>query len=260
MNNPKLLESAFLIPPINSDTPLEPHTLTSGKVVLVKREDLQGDGVLLPRWGKLLGLKAVLEALPSDPSFYWFSLKGSLAIFGLDALAPLRRGPVTAFYTTKKPPIVPKHLTLRPLRANVLPIVLGQVRKLATQEGALLLPYGLAHEAHYQVSAERASLVDTRSSTVVVTCGTGATLRGLLRGFATSTKVVAVCLASRKSIERELGGDARVTYVELPKTRVEAPPAPFPSHPLWDARGWAWLEAHHELLPDRPIIFWNLGA
>ena len=44
----------------NSDTPLEKYSI-KGRDVFVKREDLQGDGYYLPKWGKIHGIRKYIE-------------------------------------------------------------------------------------------------------------------------------------------------------------------------------------------------------
>ena len=44
---------------IKVDTPIETYSV-GGKSVYVKRDDLMGDGKVLPPWGKLSALKNVL--------------------------------------------------------------------------------------------------------------------------------------------------------------------------------------------------------
>ena len=44
------------------NTPVEHHRLKN-KNILVKRDDLMGDGQTLPPWGKMAGIDALLENL-----------------------------------------------------------------------------------------------------------------------------------------------------------------------------------------------------
>ena len=49
------------------NTPIEKYDV-KGKTVCVKRDDLMGDGVTLPPWGKLSALRNVLlDVKPSKP-------------------------------------------------------------------------------------------------------------------------------------------------------------------------------------------------
>ena len=44
------------------NTPVEKHRLKN-RDILVKRDDLMGDGQILPPWGKMAGIDALLENL-----------------------------------------------------------------------------------------------------------------------------------------------------------------------------------------------------
>ena len=44
------------------DTPVEKYKL-NGRDILVKRDDLMGDNNILPPWGKMAGIDALLENL-----------------------------------------------------------------------------------------------------------------------------------------------------------------------------------------------------
>ena len=44
---------------MNQNTPVEKYTL-KGKTILVKRDDLVGDNDILPPWGKMTGIDALL--------------------------------------------------------------------------------------------------------------------------------------------------------------------------------------------------------
>ena len=45
---------------MQTDTPVQEYKL-KGKTVLVKRDDLMGDGDVLPPWGKLAGIDRLLH-------------------------------------------------------------------------------------------------------------------------------------------------------------------------------------------------------
>ena len=49
---------------MQTDTPVQEYKL-KGKTVLVKRDDLMGDGDVLPPWGKLAGIDRLLHRYPN---------------------------------------------------------------------------------------------------------------------------------------------------------------------------------------------------
>ena len=50
---------------LNLNTPIEEHNL-NGRKILVKRDDLMGDGNILPPWGKMAGIDALLKNFDID--------------------------------------------------------------------------------------------------------------------------------------------------------------------------------------------------
>ena len=62
---------------IKVDTPIETYSV-GGKSVYVKRDDLMGDGKVLPPWGKLSALKNVLlDVNPIKNTMIHLSVYGS---------------------------------------------------------------------------------------------------------------------------------------------------------------------------------------
>ena len=68
------------------NTPIEKYDV-KGKTVCVKRDDLMGDGVTLPPWGKLSALRNVLlDVKPSKPLIH-LSVFGSWSGWALSELS-----------------------------------------------------------------------------------------------------------------------------------------------------------------------------
>ena len=56
---------------LNLNTPVEEHNL-NGRKILVKRDNLMGDNNILPPWGKMAGIDALLENLnPKYPLIHY---------------------------------------------------------------------------------------------------------------------------------------------------------------------------------------------
>ena len=76
---------------MNQNTPVEKYTL-KGKTILVKRDDLVGDNNILPPWGKMTGIDALLEKHinPKYPLIH-LAVNGSWSGWALSELCK-RRG------------------------------------------------------------------------------------------------------------------------------------------------------------------------
>ena len=57
-------------------TPVEIYSL-KGRDILVKRDDLMGDGQILPPWGKMAGIDALLENLNPKYPLIHLAVNGS---------------------------------------------------------------------------------------------------------------------------------------------------------------------------------------
>ena len=71
---------------INLDTPIEQYTL-GNKSVYVKRDDLMGDGINLPPWGKLVALREVLKSVKPTKPLIHLSVFGSWSGWALSELS-----------------------------------------------------------------------------------------------------------------------------------------------------------------------------
>ena len=133
-----------------------------------------------------------------------------------------------------------------------------------------MLPFGLeCPEAVAAVAMEaRRTPSDVARGTVVLCCGSGVTLAGLIRGLPVApAKIVAV--SSGRSLARIRA--CLLRYVETVPSSVELLPAimaydavpqlqcPFPSHPNYDLKAWWLLTKEIGRLED-PVLFWNIGA
>ena len=55
-----MIQQGCIIKDMQTDTPTQEYKL-KGRKVLVKRDDLMGDGDVLPPWGKMAGIDRLLE-------------------------------------------------------------------------------------------------------------------------------------------------------------------------------------------------------
>jgi hypothetical protein len=261
-------------------TPIESYEVR-GRRIHVKREDLYGIPPA-PPLAKLRGLRPLLHRLYESGERWvgcWDTgvsrLGQGLAtaaceFVGLHAVVCFPSQP-----GAPPPPAVAAAQALGAelcsFRPNRIAICLVQARRLLAARGGLLLPFGLeCDEAVAAVEHEASRLPNELvcGSTIVVCCGSGVTLAGLLRGLPGSPAHVLGYSAGRSvaQIERCLR-----RFIEPLPDRLELHPAqfpyrhalafdcPFPSHPNYDLKAWKHLVDNLDRYPD-PILFWNVGA
>jgi 1-aminocyclopropane-1-carboxylate deaminase/D-cysteine desulfhydrase-like pyridoxal-dependent ACC family enzyme len=261
-------------------TPIEEYRL-GGRPVFVKRDDLFGV-YPAPPLGKLRGLRVVLQKIYEQGSRLvgcWDTRVSKLGQ-GVAALAQEFAGlHVIVSYPARKGYTVPRPIEIAaslgaevvPIRGNHVGICYAQITKLVTGRGGLMLPFGLdCREAVTAIAQEAATVPISllKSGTVVLSCGSGVTLAGLILGLATLPRQI-VGISSGRSIAKIAACVSRYAS-PLPRS-VDLRPAtlpydqelqcscPFPSHPNYDLKAWKFLIDHIDSLRD-PVLFWNVGA
>ncbi len=265
---------------LQDKTPVEVHTVF-GRRVFVKRDDLFGNDPA-PPLGKLRGLSIILRELHEQGVRLvgcWETRVSKLGQ-GLAALAtvypdmrtivsyPTRNGVPLSDSIRKAQDLGAE---LLPLRGNHVSICYSQAKNYVTHRGGVMLPFGMeCVEAVNAVAAEAKSIpIDiVHGGTVVVCCGSGVTLSGLLLGLQAKPRRV-VGISSGRSVRKIL--KCLSTYVpNLPEYLAVHPaqvpyehaidcPCPFPSHPNYDLKAWKYLSENIRSLSD-PVLFWNIGA
>ncbi len=134
-----------------------------------------------------------------------------------------------------------------------------------------MIPFGMdCPESITAIAAEAktvpSSLLD--GGTVVVSCGSGVTLAGLLRGLNPMPRCI-IGISAGRSLAKLRRCISKYVPIECPNvTLIEASipydsaPAlkcPFPAHPNYDLKAWKYLVEHIDCLKP-PILFWNIGA
>jgi 1-aminocyclopropane-1-carboxylate deaminase/D-cysteine desulfhydrase-like pyridoxal-dependent ACC family enzyme len=261
-------------------TPIE-HYSVLGREVFVKRDDLFGVHPA-PPLGKLRGLEILLQRYHEQGVRVvgcWDTRVSKLGQ-GLAAL-------VTEFsdmravisYPTRRRCPIPNAVRIAeslgseilPLRGNHASICYAQATKLVAKRGGIMLPFGLeCTEAVSAIADEAASVPANfiKSGTVVVCCGSGVTLAGLLLGLLAAPRRL-IGISSGRSIAKILACVSRhvgkiSSSVDLHPARVPYDQSldyfcPFPSHPNYDLKAWKFLVENVESLHE-PILFWNVGA
>jgi hypothetical protein len=157
------------------------------------------------------------------------------------------------------------------LRGNFVSICFAQASKIVSARGGVMIPFGLDCPESVAAIAEEARRVPAsilRDGTVVLSCGSGVTLAGLLRGFDPMPRHI-IGVSSGRSLRklrccirkyvRTIPDNVLLVPAGIPYDQVPERVCPFPAHPNYDLKAWAYLVDH--LASWRPpVLFWNIGA
>ena len=265
---------------LSQQTPIERY-LVRGREVFVKRDDLFGK-YPAPALGKLRGLEVLLASYHERGFRVVGCWDTRVSKLGQGVAALIRKFSgmhALISYPHRKGYAVPNQIQIAeelgaeviPMSGNHVSICYSQATKLVKKRSGIMLPFGLdCAEAVNAIAKEAASLPAelTSGGTLIVCCGSGVTLSGLLRGIRALPKRI-IGISSGRSIAKILVCVSRYT-VELPNAVKLRPatfpyeyaldfPCPFPSHPNYDLKAWKYLVDHIGRLSD-PILFWNVGA
>jgi hypothetical protein len=261
-------------------TPIDRVTV-GGRTVYVKREDLYG-GSPAPPLGKMRGMRDFVAARYSDGFRVFGCWDTRVSRLGHALAACCLEYPdvrCIVSYPTKKGADVPEPIErARMLGAEVYPVKGGritisfaQARRYVESAGGTMLPFGF--ECAEAVDGVRREAVRIprkylEGGSLVVCCGSGVTLAGILSGVCVlpatiigissgrSATAIRACLARRASILPE---GLKIQDAEVPYSVALTYPCPFPSHPNYDLKAWRFLVEHLADLAD-PVLFWNVGA
>lgn len=270
----------------NEDTPLEVYEL-NGRKIHVKRDDLMGDDVYLPPWGKIGAVYRLAEKyIDKSKPLTHLSVDGSWTAWVLGAICEDLGIEFYASYPDSKK-ISQEYLhyikemypstKLNPIRPNMMKIMYNSLRKDANENGWQMLPYAFDHEFYRQYLEDRIQPY-AHFDNLVVSSGSGVTLTGLVRGFYREEmksfftpniekKVWTTCVSSESSILKMMKKsgipphfpiDVRKSEYDF-NDRIEGYDAPFPCNQFWDIKQWKWLEDNIDKL-EGSILFWNLGG
>jgi 1-aminocyclopropane-1-carboxylate deaminase/D-cysteine desulfhydrase-like pyridoxal-dependent ACC family enzyme len=263
-----------------SQTPIEEH-LVGRRKVYVKRDDL----CCLPPappLGKLRGLELVMQRLVAagQKTIACWDTRFSKLGVGLAAVARQFDGvQAIVCYPQLKNGEVPETIRqsarlgaeIVPMRGNHVSICLAQATRLVNLRHGIMLPFGLDCVESVNAIAAEAHFIPAallRRATVVLSCGSGVTLAGLLRGLVRMPRQL-VGVSSGRSVSK-LQQCIR-KYVDPIPANVTLVPAnmrydytprqhcPFPAHPNYDLKAWKYLVDNSKSLQS-PLLFWNIGA
>ncbi len=248
---------------------------------MVKRDDLFGQ-YPAPPLGKLRGLLVVLDQLHHDGVrlIGCWDTRISRLSQGVAVLAHQYPGlKCIVSYPTKVGQPLPEAIRIasafaaeiHPVRGNFPSIAFAQAKRYVEARGGRMLPFGLeCLEAVNAISKEARTVPvsSCRNGTIVLSCGSGVTLAGIIKGLpANPSRIVALSSGRsvdriRRTVERYVGPMPKYVDIlpaRMPYDRQPNIACPFPTHPNYDLKAWALLKEELSCL-DEPILFWNIGA
>jgi 1-aminocyclopropane-1-carboxylate deaminase/D-cysteine desulfhydrase-like pyridoxal-dependent ACC family enzyme len=150
-------------------------------------------------------------------------------------------------------------------------ICLAAARRHVEERGGRMLPFGLDCPEAVAAVAQEAARTDPacyRGGTVVLSCGSGVTLAGLLNGLAAKPNQI-IGVSSGRSCEnilrcvlrysRDIPDFVNLRQPAVPYSAALSYPCPFPCNAYYDLKAWKFLAENIRRLPS-PILFWNIGA
>lgn len=261
-------------------TPIEVHYIT-GRPVFVKRDDLFGRWPA-PPLGKLRGLRLLLEKAHASGVRLvgcWDTRVSKLGQ-GLAACSTAFPGMKCIIsYPIKKGEELPISIQkagelgaeIYPVRGSRITICYSHVRQYVNDRGGIMLPFGLECPEAIEGVRQEASRTPPeliKDGTLVVCCGSGVTLAGLLSGLPVLPRKI-IGKSSGRSLNNILACLRR--YVNsipqclelheatMPYSMALSFPCPFPAHPNYDLKAWKFLLNNLHRYSE-PILFWNIGA
>ncbi len=265
---------------IKLNTPIEEYNI-GNKSIYVKRDDLMGDGINLPPWGKLSALRKVLESInPSKPLIH-LSVYGSWSGWALSELSKeLGYEFIMAYPQSKKYPdyMIEKVENTLPLKPNMMSILYNKVGKIARENDYERLPYAFDHDVYIATQRQRLREVkqELEFDHLVVSSGSGVTCLGMIQEHEPWPSLFepthnrtfhTVCVSSEASIKKKFSKYQihSSNQIEIVKSEYEFDDmmnwyeTPFPCNEFWDKKAWYWLEQNISKF-DGKVLFWNIGG
>jgi len=260
-------------------TPIE-EVVVRGVTVFVKRDDLFGRAPA-PPLGKLRGMRIVLRDLYESDVRLVGCWDTRVSKLGEGLAAACREFPnmrTIVSYPTRMGTPLPGAVsraaalgaTIRPLRGNHVAICFAQAKRKVEALGGVMLPFGLeCQEAVTGVAKEAARIpAELCAGTVVLCCGSGVTLAGLVTGLKqlprrfigiSSGRSLAKINACIQRYVAKPPGCVELVEALMPYDSVSIITCPFPAHPNYDLKAWQYLHDNIRRMKP-PILFWNIGG
>ena len=267
---------------LNLDTPVKEYKLKDRKI-LVKRDDLMGDGKVLPPWGKMAGIDALLKNLNPKYPLIHLAVNGSWSGWALSYLCKQRGIKFIYAYAPSKTYsqfILDKakenDCEFYKLKPNMMAILYAQVQSYAKRNDIQMLPYAFDHIDYRTNLKQRAEetfkkhLVDH----LVISAGSGVTSSGIIEAFKPGNNLFSnsnkqahsITVSSISTIhDKYKSHSITSSSINVDKTKFEFEDMmtdyeiPFPCNGTWDRKAWWWLEQNLNKL-EGDILFWNIGG
>ena len=263
-------------------TPVEEHILKDRRI-LVKRDDLMGDGNVLPPWGKMSGITKLLDNLNPKYPLIHLAVNGSWSGWALSYLCKQKDIKFIYAYPPSKTysefilnKAKENDCEFYELKPNMMAILYNRVKKYAKQKDIQMLPYAFDHMDYRNELKNRAEEVfkEHLVDHLVISAGSGVTSSGIVQAFApgndlfsNSVKQAQVITVSNESTIHKKYKSHSISSgnINVYKSQFEFDDmmddywVPFPCNGTWDRKAWKWLEQNVEKL-EGDILFWNIGG
>ena len=269
---------------LTEDTPLEEYKI-KGRSVWVKRDDLMGDDINLPPWGKMAAIYQLVDKyVDKSKPLTHLSVDGSWSGWTLAAICEDLG--IEFYYSHPNSKKISQELLgmvkekypyckFNPIRPNMMSIMYNSLKKQAKEEGWQMLPYAFNHDFYMDYLSDRIQPY-THFKNLVVSSGSGVSLSGLAKGYfreelkefwpQTDKTIYTTCVSSESSINKMLkkNGLAQLP-IKVRKSeydfddRLDGYEAPFQCNQFWDIKQWHWLENNIDSI-EGDILFWNIGG
>jgi 1-aminocyclopropane-1-carboxylate deaminase/D-cysteine desulfhydrase-like pyridoxal-dependent ACC family enzyme len=266
--------------PFRENTPIEAYNIEN-RTIFVKRDDLYGQNPA-PPLAKLRGLRLLLQKANMDGVRLvgcWDTRISKLGQ-GLAACCRETEGMncIVSYPTKKGEKQSVSIQKAAELGAEIYPVPGGRItisfsvaRRYVVERGGMMLPFGLeCAEAVEGIrkEARQTPIEYLKGGTLIVCCGSGVTLAGLISGLPILPEKI-IGISSGRSvknivtcIKRYVDGIPPVLELKeamWPYSKALMLPCPFPTHPNYDLKAWKYLVDNLAWLRE-PILFWNIGA
>lgn len=269
---------------LTEDTPLEEYKI-KGRSVWVKRDDLMGDDINLPPWGKMAAIYRLVDKyVDKSKPLTHLSVDGSWSGWCLAAVCEDLG--IEFYYSYPDSKKISKELInmvkekypsckFNPIRPNMMSIMYNSLKKQSKEVGWQMLPYAFNHDFYMDYLSDRIQ-PHTNFKNLVVSSGSGVSLSGLAKGYfreelkefwpQTDKTIYTTCVSSEGSIKKMLkkNGLAQLP-IKVRKSeydfddRLDEYEAPFKCNQFWDIKQWKWLEENIDSIKG-DILFWNIGG
>ena len=264
------------------DTPVKEYNLKDRKI-FVKRDDLMGDGNILPPWGKMAGIDALLKNLNPKYPLIHLAVNGSWSGWALSYLCKQKGIKFIYAYPPSKTYsefILNKarenDCEFHELKPNMMAILYNGVKKYAKQNDIQMLPYAFDHIDYRSELKNRAEEVFKKHLVdhLVISAGSGVTSSGIVQAYAPGNDLFSNSIKQAQVItvsnESTINKKYKSHYISSSNINVyksefkfddmmEDYEVPFPCNGTWDRKAWKWLEHNIEKL-EGDILFWNIGG